>query len=247
MSHDSSQAASVFEQGAATMEKIYKEGAQAFAAGIADLAKAFSPADKSVRCIDEGTPGGLRIAGSGILLGVDKAAELLKASGADGVYSHDECGAAGIYARQNNLDVSKSDEYGKDFAKAVAEKAGLPYKGHIGIGEMKRPSGLHVARVVYYDGTGKFDCEACPAFPTGFVVSRRFLPKDYALEEVKVCIGIATGDHGFGGLITPEKPFMLIAVGDPANPDFSQEKLVAELQGIASAYAGKVKADAFTA
>jgi hypothetical protein len=246
MSHDHEAVKKAFEEQNALMQTIYANGMQKYSEGISDLNKAFSSEDKAVRCIDEGTPGGVHLAGSGILLGIDKAAEALIKAGCAGISSHAECGAAGIYARENNLDASKSDEYGKEFAIKLAEKMGVPYKGHIEIGAMKRPSGFHTARVCYYDGTGKFDPALCGKLPAGFVISRRYIDSAYALEEVKVAVGIATGGHGYGDLITPETPFLLIAVGDKTNPEFSLENLQKELSAIAESSAGKVKVDGFT-
>jgi hypothetical protein len=246
MSHDNEAIKKAFNKQSSLMNAIYSDGMEKYAAGIADLDKAFSLEDKAVRCIDEGTPGGLHLAGSGILLGVEKAAEALKKAGCSGISSHDECGAAGIYARANNLDASKSDEYGKEFALKLAEKMGVPYEGHIEIGAMKRPSGFHTARVCYYDGTGKFDPALCGQLPAGFVVSRRYVDGAYALEEVKVAVGIATGGHGYGELITAEAPFLIIAIGDSSNPEFSLANLQKELAGVAESSEGKVKVDGFT-
>ncbi len=246
MSHDHEAARKAFDAQNALMQKIYAIGMDNYVKTVEGLVKAFAPKDLAVRCIDEGTPGGVHLAGSGILLGFDKAAEALSKAKCEGIYSHEECGAAGIYARANNLDTTKSDEYGKDFAVKLAEKTGIPYKGHIEIGAMKRPSGLHTARVAYYDGTGKFDPALNSALPAGFVISRRFIDSAYAVEEAKVAAGIATGGHGFGDLITADAPFLIIVLGDKDNAEFSAENLQKELSCIVDSYAGKVKTDAFT-
>jgi len=243
--HDQAAVREAFTAQDKMMGAIYKKGFAEYVKELADFGKAFTLNDMAVRCIDEGTPGGVHLAGSGILLGVDKAAEILKQAGVTEITSHDECGAAGIYARQNGLDPSKSDEYGKEFARKLAEKTGLPYTKHIPIKEMARPSGFHSARVAYYDGTGKFDCSLVEGLPGGFVVNRRYLDKSYALEEMKVCISIATGDHGFGSLITPEAPFLLVAVGDAAGGVFGLEALKKELESLEAVSGGKVKVDGF--
>ena len=245
--HDTAAVKEAFAKQDTKMKAIYEKGMEEYVKGLADLGNAFKPADRTVRCIDEGTPGGVHLAGSGILLGVDKAAEALKLAGADAITSHAECGAAGIYARSNNLDPARADEYGREFARSLADKTGLPYKGHIEIGEMARPSGFHTARVAYYDGTGKFDCSQAAGLPAGFVVSRRFIGAPYALEEVKVCVSIATGDHGFGGLITSNAPFLIIVIGDPARGEFGLESLKREVEALIAANGGKVEVDGFTA
>ncbi len=102
--------------------------------GLDNLKDAFKSKDRSLRCIDEGCRGSIRLAGSGILY-QDKAKSVLSGK-IDGIYSHDQCGAAAIYARQNNLDLSKDDEYGIEWSKKLAKEMGVPYKGHIGISEM---------------------------------------------------------------------------------------------------------------
>jgi len=245
--HDEAAVREAFVKQDGLMSLIYEKGFSEYAKGLRDLGQAFTPVQTMVHCIDEGTPAGMHLAGSGILLGVDKAAEALKKAGVTEITSHDECGAAGIYARANGLDVSKSDEYGKEFARKLAEKTGLPYKKHIPIGEMARPSGFHIARVAYYDGTGKFACDWVEDLPGGFQVSRRFIDAAYALEEMKVCVGIATGDHGFGAMITPEAPFVLVVVGDSAGGEFGLEALKKELEPLVETNGGKVKVDGFVA
>ena len=245
--HNALLAKEIWQKQDSLFTELYKTGAAGFFGKNGNLAKAFVLKDRSVRCMDEGTPTGVHLAGSGILMGEEKAAAALKIAECDGVYSHAECGAAGIYARTNNLDAAKADEYGIEWSKKIAEKLGVPYKGHIAIGKMARPSGLHVARIAYYDGTGKFDFTADEKMPPGFVVGRRYVDAAYALEEVKVAISIATGGHGFGELITAEAPFLIVVIGDPNNADFSVEKLKVELAEIEKANGGKVKVDGFTA
>jgi len=220
------------------LSKVFALGMEKYTSTIPNLKQAFELKDRSLRCIDEGTPGGLHCAGSGILMDESVAVEEFKKAGVDGIYSHEECGAAGIYAKQKGLDPAKSDEYGIDFAKRLAKKLNVPYKGHIGIAEMARPSGLHVARVSYYDGTGKFDPSKAKDLPNGFVVDRNHHSKEYALQEMKVSINIALGSHGFGEKFTTEQPFMLIAVGD--------ENLKKELEPLAAEFSGRVKIDGFT-
>ncbi len=229
------------------LREIYEKGITAYCAGIVDLNNAFILKDLAVRCIDEGTPGGIHLAGSGILLNVDKAAEILQKAGVNQIYSHEECGAAGLYARNNNLDLDQADEYGKKFAKDLAAKMGISYQGHLEIDQMSRPSGLHIARVVYYDGTGKFDYASNLQLPQGFVISRRFISRDYAIEELKISIDIATGDHGFGSMIDSENPFLIVAIGDAENQEYSLNNLQQELGEVVLAYPKKVKLDGFTA
>ncbi len=218
-----------------------------FAKTVPGIRKGFLFEDRTVNCIDEGTPGGLNLAGSGILLEPETAVKYARAAQADGVCSHEECGAAKLYAKKMGLDPSKSDKCGIQWAKKLAKMLGVPYRGHISIRQMKRPSGLHVARVTYYDGTGRFCPENVKGLPPGFVISRKFIEADYAAEETGISISIATGDHGFGHKITKKDPFIIVVVGDPHNPNFSVKKLEKEAVAIAKKHGGKVVVDGFTA
>ncbi len=229
------------------LTELYRVGAADYMKGVSAISKAFELKDHCVRCMDEGTPTGIHLAGSGILLSEEKAEEALKMADCDGVYSHAECGAAGIYAKNNGLDSGKSDEYGIEWAKKIAEKIGVPYKGHIDVSQMNRPSGLHVARVAYYDGTGRFDYSVDEKLPPGFIIGRKYVDKDYALAEAKVATSIATGGHGFGELINSEAPFLIIVIGDPNNASMSVDVLKDELNVLVAENGGKVKVDGFTA
>lgn len=235
----------LFESQNSIMENIYNHGMQEYVNHLNNLKEAFCPSDLNVRCIDEGTTGGIHLAGSGILLGLEKAAEMLKKSGAEGITSHEECGAAGLFAKSNGLDISQADEYGKEFAKKLAEVTGLPYKGHIALNTMKRPSGLHIARVAYYDGSGSFNFDQVEGLPAGFEVDRKFLNNEYAREEATVCVNIAMGGHGFGELITEKAPFLLVVIGDSSDGEFGIKNLIKELEPVADSFGGRVKIDSF--
>lgn len=238
------------------LSKLLTLGAEKYISGLKDIKNAFILKDRSVRCIDEGTTGGIHCAGSGILMDEKEVVEKFKKANIDGIYSHEECGAAGLYAKANNLDASKSDQYGIDFAKHLSSLLNVPYLGHIGIKEMARPSGLHSARCAYYDGTGRLDPSKTEGLANGFVISRRHQSKEYSLKELKVSISIALGSHSFGEKFTKESPFMLIVIGDPTsspdptdptNSNFSVEALKAELKGLEEENNGRVKIDGFTA
>ncbi|MDD5110480.1 MAG: hypothetical protein PHI63_04690 [Patescibacteria group bacterium] len=209
------------------------------------MAKAFQPADRWLRCIDEGTPGGVHMAGSGILLGVGAAAEAARAAGATTITSHEECGAAKLYATEKGLDPEKSDTYGQEFARDLAKELGVNYC-HLPLSEMARPAGLHVARVAYYDGTGSFDPSRLPdTLPAGFVISRRYLKPDYARRECEIAITIALGHHGFGELFTKDSPFILVVVGDAKDSAFSLQSLRTEIEPLVHPYHGRVVIDGF--
>jgi len=210
------------------------------------LTGVFELKDKKLRCIDEGTVGGIHLAGSGIL-NKSAAVEIVKQAGVTGIYSHAGCGAAGLYAQsQKGLDISRADEYGIDWAKELAQASDLPYEGHIELSEMARPPEFHIARVAYYDGTGKFDPSQIEGLPPGFVISRKFLTPDYAKQEADIATKIALGDHGFGKIITPESPFYLVAIGGEQKST-SLETLKQELDEIASQQQGRVTVSGFLA
>ncbi len=224
---------------------IREKGMQAYADEASDLASGFELRDRTIRCIDEGTPGGIHIAGQGILMNQDQLADFCAKAQPDGVTSHEECGACGLYATREHLDAADTDGYGKVWVAKLADICGVPVKGHVAISLMARPSGLHVARAAFYDGTGSFDPTRVSSFPPGFVISRAFLDPAYAKDEVKIAADIAMGAHGFGGLITPEEPFMLIAVAGKRGGVVPLETLLAELREVAAGFGGKVVVDGF--
>lgn len=200
--------------------------------------------DRTVRCIDEGASGhGLHLAGSGILLGEERAYEIMKAANVDMVTSHEGCGAAALYAKEHGLDAAKADEYGQEFSKKLAERLGVPYK-HIAAEEMDRPKEFHHARYAIYDGTGTFNHRAIPGFPAAFVVNRRI--NEGGLAEAEVSASIALGDHGFGQRFTAESPFTFIVIGDPESEEFSADSLVAELEPIAVEQGGVIHIEHYT-
>ncbi|KKT19589.1 MAG: hypothetical protein UW03_C0016G0046 [Candidatus Peregrinibacteria bacterium GW2011_GWA2_43_8] len=86
--------------------RILENGMRAYSEEITDLDAAFSTDDKVIRCIDEGTPGGVHLAGSGILMDAAQLTASLRAMGATGITSHSHCGAAGLYAKAQGLDPS---------------------------------------------------------------------------------------------------------------------------------------------
>lgn len=222
---------------------IISGGFEKYLCGIEGHQSAFKLQDTSLRCIDEGTPGGIHLAGSGILLDAATAAKYAESAKVDGVFSHAECGAAKLFAEKENLDPEAADEYGIEWAKTLAERLKVPYKGHIEISQMNRPSGLHDARVVYYDGTGRFDYQGSTDLPKGFVIDRKYLDQSYALQELDVAIQIALGGHGFGDKFTPESPFLAIALTEK-NGGLDKAGLLSEAEGIAAKYNNRVSVQA---
>lgn len=225
----------------ALVNALRREGVAAYVAEHADgIVPTFQIHDRSCRCIDEGTPGGVHLAGAGCLLPREQALAIVKEANVDGIYSHAGCGAAARAAKEKGIPPEGVEQLAKDEARALAEAAGVPYLGHIEKRELQRPAETHVARVVYYDGTGHFDPSRSSVLPKGFVVSRRYLPLEYAKEETNVAISIATGEHGFGNRITAEEPFLVIVVGDPHDPLYSVHALQEEVMDLVNGLDGRV-------
>ncbi len=202
--------------------EIYKSGIKKYLRKVPALKKAFLLHDYSVRCIDEGTPGGIHIAGSGILLSTkEKKTELkkvvaeLKRAGVDGVYSHEGCGAAKLYAETIMKEPDKDRGYAIDWAKELSTIIDVPYKGHIA--ELARPKEFHNARIIYYDGSGKFDPFKIKEIPDGFIISRYYLDQKYSKEELKIAISIALGHHGFGNKFTKDSPLIIAPIEGSEN------------------------------
>jgi hypothetical protein len=244
MSHDHTELQPYWDKQLASYQAIKAKGMQAYAEGAGDLGAAFELKDRTIRCIDEGTPGGIHIAGQGILMDESRIADFCAKARPDGVMSHEECGACGIYAKQKGLDAADADGYGKVWVAKFAEICAVPVKGHIAVAEMARPSGFHVARAAYYDGTGSFDPSVLSSLPIGFVISRAYLDPAYAKEEAKVAADIATGSHGYGELITADEPFYLIAVAKK-DEGIPLDTLLKELREVAAGYGGRVVVDGF--
>lgn len=212
---------------------------------VPDVEKAFAVRDKNLRCMDERTPGGYHLAGSGILLPLEKVVEIAQKLGIDGIWRHKECGAESLFARMNKLDPQKAEEEIERGARELASHLDIPYKGMLEV----EPRGFHIARAAYYIGVREFDPSLVKKLPPGFVISRRYVDAEYAKKELDISIGIALGKHGFGKLFTEEQPFLIIPVADPNNPKFSLELLTQEVMEITQKpeYHGKVSIDGFIA
>jgi hypothetical protein len=192
----------------------------------------FEDGESCLCCIDEGTDSGLfRAAGSGILLSDEERATLvdrLQAMGVKGVKSHEGCGAADKYCKDNNITDKTVEEVAKEKAQQIAKELGVPYLGHIE--KLSRPAEFHYARTVYYDGTGQFNQAAVgEKLPPGFVISRRYLDDKSSIDNLQLAIQIALGHHGFGKKITKDKPLMLVALGDPHDSMFDAAAMQKEM------------------
>ncbi len=193
--------------------------------------EAFILQDYDLRCIDEGTVGGVHLAGSGILY---PQAELDLKGKISGIYSHTGCGAAKLYVEGQKISTENPDLIGDNKAKELADKLNISYLGRIEASDMRRPTGVHIARAIYYDGTGHFNPSQAKGLPLGFVISRKYISDvNYSKQEVAMAIKIAQGKNGFGDKFKEGTPLYLVATGDDKPDSLSIHKLVEELKEVA--------------
>lgn len=213
----------------------------------------FTPNNRNLCCIDERvTAGTIHYAGCGILdqenALSEKMIKRLKEAGTDGVWSHKGCGAASMaFSKLSDEEKTKFGDvetYAQEWAKKMANALDVPYLGHLEV----QPN-FHNARVIYYDGTGRFDPSRSEKLPLGFVISRAYLEKEYAKYILRVALSIAFGDHGFGHkqFVASGSPLQIILVGSSENSGVSLEKLRAETEEIAKKYPKTVAVDGFNA
>lgn len=80
---------------------------------------------------------------------------------------------------------------------------------HISINEME-PKDYHDARAIYLNNIGnEFNPAKIKKLPRGFVIEKFINIEDNAKKELKLAIGIAFGDHGFGEKFTEDKPLII--------------------------------------
>jgi|GEM_PF-1456336 len=245
-----------FSQAKAILSQIVEKGVQNYFEGFPQTKNCFRIEKRAINCMDEGTPGGFRVAGSLILLPEKEAQFFVRESSAEGLFSHTDCGAAALaFRKKYNLKASEQvelkeiDEFAKAEAKRIAKITDIAYWGHLEKNDLQRPLGLHIARAAYYLGIPYFDASKNPALPSGFVISRRFLPKDYAQFELKLAIEIALGEHGFDSLFSQNQPFLLIIITEKGSREFSNEKLTEEVfeakKGLPPELSSKIKIESF--
>lgn len=198
--------------------------------------KAFALKDRTLRCVDEGTSGGLHSAGSGIYFGLEEAVRRVRAAGVDGITSHENCGATLAWCGQNGMDAGEAEKVAQEWARKLAQAAGVAYRGYLSYGEMLRKDEFHYAVAVYYDGTGRFNPAAAPDLPAGFTVSRRYFDP----HDLELCLGIALGEYGFGERFTQSEPLYAVVIGDEREPQFSADRLAAELEPRLKKFNGRV-------
>lgn len=241
-----------WQAGNAAIAGITKDEFGSYLRGLPNRDRAFKLDDLVLRCIDGRTPGGLHLAGSGILLGIKGAlqfnaeVERLRHVWLEAIGWHRDCGAAAIYAKKHG---GTADDCAWRFAEELAGRLGVE-----AIEVDSTPLGFHPERAIYYDGTGRFNWAKVPGLLTGFTVSRAYLDFDveYARRELAMALGIALtshtkGGHGFGEMFTEHEPLLVIVV---ANDYRELKKLKAEAQDVIDALPtadqSRVRLDSFT-
>jgi hypothetical protein len=166
------------------------------------------------------------------------------------VTSHSGCGAAELKFKaieeageQLPEGVETPDDLGINYAKDLAKKLGANYR-HIKAQEMSGE--LHNERVIYFDGTGKFNPGVLSEMPAGFISSSPKLgfSEEYLRNELSVLANIALGDHGFGDKFNQENPFYII-VSARDDEELAELKKVAE--SAAEQFGGRIVVDGFMA
>jgi hypothetical protein len=244
--------------------------AEFFKKEFPDLKHSFFALQQCVCCMDEGTAhkdingeAKLAIAGSGILFPaeseaerLEKVAKIMIERGVADITSHGGCGAAGLAYRRDFPQADPHDEHLaekiEDYAKAWSDKLadkirelGSPAeRTHVLAEDMERPVEFHTARVVYFDSVGGFNPNKEIGLPMGFVIEKKYLPGEYAAEELKVAVDIAFGHHGFGELFTANNPFVIVAMARTADEtDNLKKEIMATLAENENYKNGKIKID----
>ncbi|MFH1056160.1 MAG: hypothetical protein V1744_08715, partial [Candidatus Altiarchaeota archaeon] len=109
-------------------DAISEKGMGGYVSGINRLEDAFKLKDRSLRCIDEGTAGGVHLAASGILYGFDETLRFCRTAGVSTVTAHEGCGACKIHAKKESLPLDVADTYGIKWSKKLANELNVPYE-----------------------------------------------------------------------------------------------------------------------
>ena len=233
MSHDKED---IFKKDEKRITEILDKGIDNI---IQDKPALFDLKEKTLKCMDERTPGGIHLAGAGILLGLCNAVEFVKRANIDKVTWHEECGAVGLALKKRGEKPSPDevDQEARGFAEKLAKEAGI----EVGEESMAGVTSFHAARAIYFDNTGEFN--PTEELPAGFVISRKFLDKDYAAEELKIAVSIAFGDHGFAELYSVEQPLLVIGVSQTEEIDEVDLEIEGALMDLDEYKEGRIKID----
>ncbi len=146
---------------------------------------------------------------------------------------HEQCGAAAVAFKNfhgRDPQGNEAFEYARSWSTALfnmrrdllaragnMKAANALRLSPIEFSRMRRPSGLHIPRVIYYGVPHDFES---PLLPQGYGVDREDLPANIAMENAKISKTINFSTHGPGHLFTPENQQLVVCVGNrvlPAN------------------------------
>jgi hypothetical protein len=211
-----------FEKQADLLKQITtnEEGLQEFLNGLSPeqvealTGSHIEKGDSCIGCVDEGLKlrddqqQTLRIAGSGILLGQERATQLWKAASLTTITAHESCGAAALYCQQSNIQTDNPSHYVAEILKGWAIEAGLNFEYEA---KLDRPD-FHSARAVIIDLSNSLRPNDVPTMPKSFVVTANGTASE-AASDALLSAQIAFGEHGFGDLFTPDSPLVIAVVG----------------------------------
>jgi hypothetical protein len=186
--------------------------------------------DSISACVDEGVSPGkyqqgrLRIAGSGVLLGKERAQQLWKMAGITTVTAHQGCGAAALYCQRFAPDQADSSQYVAGLLKQWAEEVGLKFEY---ITQLDRPD-FHTARAVSIVTSQDFRPNQVKSMPKTFIVSAVGSSEEVANDAI-LSAQIALGDHGFADQFSPDQPLMMALIGSP-NDQVTLEQIKQQIE-----------------
>lgn len=221
-----------WETAAAGITRLNEKDARRIFNHVPDIQNAFVLRQRSLTCVDDGLIGGIHLPGSGVMMPIEQLRAEVAAAGIDELTTHDSCGAYMLWFPGD----PEPNRGAREWGQKTAALLGLPHR-HITAAEMDRPSHLHTAIAVYYDGTGQFNRIA--GLPVGFVVSRKHFST--AQQDLALCLQIAFGDQGFGNLFTPQIPLYVIPLAHPCDPALSLKVLEGEVRDVIGPYGSRVK------
>ncbi len=226
----------LFKNEEARISEILNLGINNF---VKDKSTLFGLKERTLKCMDERTPGGVHLAGAGILLGLNNAVQFVKEAKIDKVTWHKECGAVALalMKRGEHPTPDEIDQRAQEFSEELAKEAEIEVEEEI----MAGVTSFHAARAIYFDNTGEFNVTS--NLPCGFVISRKYLDKDYASEELKIAVSIAFGDHGFGEMFSVEQPLLVVAVSTLDAVDGIDLEIEGALMDLDEYKEGRIKVD----
>jgi hypothetical protein len=139
---------------------------------------------------------------------LQNAASIIIELPVDILYWHRLCGAAAKAVQKYHLNMTP-DEFALYFATRLGALTHKP------VDEMPlmRPDSFHPAVVVVYDGTGRF--RRVKPWPMSFVVSRKLVGPQKALEDFDIATSLALGSHGYGvEFAKRDCKLKVVAIGD---------------------------------